>query len=91
MTCTVEFSGILSENEMRAELKKLPFDLRPISFNNEPNSYVIQENQTRNNIKYLKTSLESYNFFLLGRFAEWEYYNMDKAIEAAMELIQKKF
>ena len=26
------------------------------------------------------------DIFLLGRFAEWEYYNMDKAIEAAFEL-----
>jgi UDP-galactopyranose mutase len=24
--------------------------------------------------------------FLLGRFAEWEYYNMDGAIKAAMDL-----
>jgi len=30
--------------------------------------------------------LQSFGFFLLGRFAEWEYYNMDKSIEAAMTL-----
>jgi UDP-galactopyranose mutase len=34
----------------------------------------------------LKERLQQYNFHLLGRFAEWEYYNMDKAIEAARNL-----
>ena len=91
LTCTVEFSGILSNEEMRAELKKLPGNLEPIAFNQEPNSYVIQHSNTRELISKLKSVLNPFNFFLLGRFAEWEYYNMDKAIEAAMKLVEEQF
>lgn len=90
-TCTVEFSGILSDKEMIKELAKLPGNLEPIAFNKEPNSYVIQQQDTRTLICNLKESLEPEHFYLLGRFAEWEYYNMDKAIEAAMDLVEDKF
>ncbi len=71
---------------MKEEIKKLPGNLSPLSFNYEPNSYVIQEKDTRQKIKNLKEQLLKYNFYLVGRFAEWEYYNMDKAIEASKAL-----
>lgn len=31
-------------------------------------------------------TLAPHNIYLLGRFAEWEYYNMDAAMAAAMKL-----
>ena len=34
----------------------------------------------------VKERLESQRFYLLGRFAEWEYYNMDAAMGAAIDL-----
>lgn len=85
-TCTVEFSGNVDEQTMKNELHKLPGNLQPIALNWEPNSYVIQEHDTRKKIMFLKQSLAPHHFFLCGRFAEWEYYNMDKAIESAMIL-----
>lgn len=85
-TCVVEFSGKHSEEVIVEELQKLPGNLRPIAFNYEPNSYVLQNPQTRMVISDLKKRLSKYNIFLLGRFAEWEYYNMDICIEKAMEL-----
>jgi UDP-galactopyranose mutase len=50
---------------------------------------VVQEKDTRRTINALKERLQKYNFYLLGRFAEWEYYNMDKAIEAARDLARR--
>lgn len=85
-TCVVEFSGSVPEAEMKEELKLLPGRLHPLAFNYEPNSYVIQEDNTSNKIAQLKQVLASRNMYLLGRFAEWEYYNMDKAIESAIKL-----
>ena len=41
-------------------------------------------------IKELKNILEPLGFYLLGRFAEWEYYNMDVAIGASMDLMNEK-
>jgi len=85
-TCVVEFSGKQEREYMVEELKNLPGNLTPLAFNYEPNSYIIQDKQTRFFVHNLKRELAKYNIYLLGRFAEWEYYNMDKCIEAAMEL-----
>jgi protoporphyrinogen oxidase len=91
LTCTVEFSGLVDEETINQEIKKLPGNLEPIAYNQEPNSYIIQDKDTRQNISDLKTVLKKYNIHLVGRFAEWEYYNMDKAIEAAMSLVENNF
>lgn len=88
-TCVVEFSGKHSEEVMMKELQLLPGNLKPIAFNYEPNSYIIQHKDTRSKVSTLKKSLAQYNIFLLGRFAEWEYHNMDKCIEGAMELSEE--
>jgi len=88
-TCVVEFSGKQDQETMLEELKKLPGNLKPLAFNYEPNSYIIQHKGTRSKIAKLKEGLAKYSIYLLGRFAEWEYYNMDKAIESAMELNRK--
>lgn len=90
-TCVVEFSGKQNQADMLEELKLLPGNLKAIAFNYEPNSYIVQSPDTREKVELLKSLLKPYNIFLLGRFAEWEYYNMDKCIEAAMELKKNNF
>jgi protoporphyrinogen oxidase len=85
-SCVVEFSGMASVENMKNEIKKLPGNLNPIANNYEPNSYIVQNKNTRELISELKKNLIHQKFFLLGRFAEWEYYNMDKCIEASMNL-----
>lgn len=85
-TCTVEFSGKYDEDEMTEELKKMPGNLQPIAFNYEPNSYVINTFETRATVNSIKQKLEKEGFYLIGRFAEWQYYNMDKCIEAAFDI-----
>jgi len=83
LSCVVEFSGKHIPENLFSQLKELPGNLDPISSNYEPNSYVIQDESTRVNINAIKILLKKYNIFLLGRFAEWEYFNMDKCIESA--------
>jgi len=90
-TCTVEFSGKQEYDYMVKELAMLPGNLTPLAFNYEPNSYIIQDENTREKITLLKNLLKPYGIFLLGRFAEWEYYNMDKCIESAMDLKRHNF
>jgi UDP-galactopyranose mutase len=85
----VEFAGRVDREVMEADIGKLPGNLVPLAANYEPNSYVIQEKDTRRTINALKERLQKYNIYLLGRFAEWEYYNMDKAIEAARDLARR--
>lgn len=79
-TCVVEFSGKADEQTMLDQIKLLPGNLTPIARNYEANSYVIQNKNTRDVISGLQKILNPSNFYLTGRFAEWEYYNMDKAI-----------
>jgi protoporphyrinogen oxidase len=88
-TCVVEFSGKHEHEDMLRELENMPGNLRALEFNYEPNSYIIQQMDTRNQINHLKELLSKYNIYLLGRFAEWEYYNMDKAVESAMDLSKR--
>lgn len=87
MTCVVEFSGNYSQEEIQKELKLLPFSLDPIAFNFEPNSYVVNDLKTKEIVGKVKEKLAEIGFYLNGRFAEWEYYNMDKCIERSMEVI----
>lgn len=88
-TCVVEFSGKTGYDEMLEEINKLPGNLSPIAYNYEANSYVIHDSETKAVIAKAKEILEKEDIYLLGRFAEWEYYNMDKCIEAAMKLAEK--
>jgi protoporphyrinogen oxidase len=88
-TCVVEFSGEVDYEVMVEEIKSLPGNLTPLAYNYEPNSYVIQDKNTRKVIAAAKVILEKHGIYLLGRFAEWEYYNMDKAIEAAFEIAKE--
>jgi hypothetical protein len=90
-TCTVEFSGEVSREDMEKEIKGLPGNLKILDMNYEPNSYVIQSTGVRDKIEKLRSKLMKYKIFPIGRFAEWEYYNMDKAIESAMNVAESYF
>lgn len=85
-TCTIEFSGLHTEETMIEEINKLPGSPIPLAFNCEPNSYIIHHSDTHEIINKVKAILEPKGFYLLGRFAEWEYYNMDNAMEAGLSL-----
>ncbi len=87
-TCTVEFSGEVSREEMEEEIAGLPGNLRVLDMNHEANSYVIQTVGVREKMENLKSVLRKYRIYPVGRFAEWEYYNMDKAIEASMDCVR---
>lgn len=55
----------------------------------EEYTYPVQDASSRTLIRELKERLEPKGIYLLGRFAEWEYYNMDAAIGAALDLDKK--
>lgn len=87
-TCTVEFSGEVSRKVMEEEIKGLPGNLKVLDENYEPNSYVIQTSGVREQIENIRSKLRQYKIYPVGRFAEWEYHNMDKAIESAMNCVK---
>jgi UDP-galactopyranose mutase len=60
-----------------------------LAYNYEPNSYIYMTHKTQTIVSTVKECLESQSFYLVGRFAEWKYYNMDNAIKAGMDLLEK--
>lgn len=90
MTGTVEFTDYISKDDIIDNLSLIPYNPQYITHHYEKYTYPIQKSDTRDMIKELKKALEPLGLYLLGRFAEWEYYNMDVAIGASMDLVNEK-
>lgn len=89
MSGTIEFTDGISKEDIDRNLLSIPFSPQYIAHKYTPCTYPVQEQMTRDVINGLKKRLKKDNLFLLGRFAEWEYYNMDAAMGAAMDLSEK--
>lgn len=86
MTGTIEFTDEISKEEILNQLKKMPFSPKYLTHNYEKYTYPIQDKDTRSMIAALKQQLEPHGMYLCGRFAEWEYANMDICMGYAMDL-----
>jgi protoporphyrinogen oxidase len=86
-SCVVEFSGQFTPEQMGEEIARAGIGLEPIAFNYAPNSYVVHRQDTPQVVAEARQLLAGHGIHLLGRFAEWQYYNMDNAIAAAMRLV----
>ena len=86
MTATVEFTDEISKDDIMEQLGRIPMNPKYIDHQYNKYTYPIQDADTRNMIASLKSELAKEDFFFTGRFADWEYYNMDVAIGAAMDL-----
>ena len=88
MTGTIEFTDEISEEEIKRQLTTIPLHPRYITHRYHPYTYPIQDKETRSMLQSLKKELASYQLFMTGRFVDWEYYNMDIAMLAAMRTCQ---
>ena len=86
MSATIEFTDEISKKDIIDNLSRIPYHPKYIAHNYAPYTYPIQAKDTREFINSVKRVTESEGLFLLGRFAEWEYYNMDIAMGAALDL-----
>lgn len=90
MTGTIEFTDEISKEEILQQLDKMPFHPKYLTHNYERYTYPIQDKDTRSMIAALKKLLEAEGLFLCGRFAEWEYANMDVCMGYALDLYNNK-
>lgn len=90
MTGTIEFTDYISKEDILDNLTRIPYSPKYLTHNYEKYTYPIQKDDTRDVIKNIKLKTEPEGLYLLGRFAEWEYYNMDVAIGAALDLFNGK-
>ena len=76
----------VSKDEILDNLTHIPLNPKYLDHKYNKYTYPIQDANTRTMISKLKKELAPEGFFFTGRFADWEYYNMDVAIGAAMDL-----
>lgn len=88
ITATIEFTDAISREDIIYNLKRIPLHPRYITHKYNQYTYPIQSMDTREMIARLKQQLVAKGFYLTGRFADWEYYNMDAAMAAAMKIIK---
>ena len=86
ITATIEFTDEMSKEDILENLNRIPLNPKYIVHKYNQFTYPIQDTNTRTMIKKLKETLAPHGFFFTGRFADWEYYNMDVAMGAAMDL-----
>lgn len=84
-TGTVEFTDNPAEETILADLAKMPLHPHYIARHFSKYTYPIQKPGTRTMIASLKAALRPEGFHITGRFADWEYYNMDAAMGAVMD------
>lgn len=88
-TATVEFTDEINKDNILENLQRIPLHPTYITHKNNQYTYPIQQPDTRDMITSLKLTLSALGFYMSGRFADWEYYNMDVAIAAAMKTIEQ--
>jgi len=81
-----ESMGEHSYEEMINYGKKFDYLLQPIDYNVSDYAYVVYDKNYKTSTKIIKDYLYKIGIISIGRFGEWEYYNMDKCIESAMRL-----
>ena len=84
-TGTVEFTDEISKEDILLQLEKLPLPAKYITHRYHPCTYPIQYKNTRAMLQSFKQSMAENQLYMTGRFVDWEYYNMDAAIFAAMQ------
>lgn len=89
LTATVEFTDYISEEDIKDNLNRMPFHPQYITHRFNRFTYPIQHSGTRELIDALKNKLALASLFVTGRFADWEYYNMDVAMQAAMQTVER--
>lgn len=87
MSATIEFTGEKTKGEIIENLAKMPYNPKYIAHHYTKYTYPIQDNRTRDMITSLKHEMKRAGLLMGGRFCDWEYYNMDNAMEAVMKSI----
>lgn len=81
-----ESVGEKSYDEMHENGLKNPFLIKPLAYNVSNHAYVVFDENYKNATNDVKEYIQNIGLHTLGRFGEWEYYNMDICIKSALDL-----
>ncbi|MDR0465759.1 MAG: hypothetical protein LBH94_00200, partial [Deltaproteobacteria bacterium] len=82
----VESIGAHSFERIRADAEKVDFLLEPIAESASDYAYPVFDREAEKNKQEALRVLGAKGVYALGRFAEWEYYNMDACMFRAMHV-----
>lgn len=81
-----EAVGEISYEEMEKNGKKDPFLIKPLDYHVSNHAYVVFDDNYKQNKDEILNYLNLIGIHSIGRFGEWEYYNMDVCIKSAIDL-----
>ena len=84
-----ESVGEHSYEEMVEHGRKVDYLLEPLDYNVSDYAYVVYDENYIESTEKIKEYIGSIGLHSIGRFGEWEYFNMDICIESAMRLANK--
>ena len=82
----LEVVGEHSREEMEQSARKDSFIEEVIDHNISDYAYVVFDENYNQSTQLIKDYLKEKNLYTLGRFGEWQYYNMDICIKKAIDL-----
>lgn len=83
-----EALGAVDKDKMIKEGSKFDHLLEPLDYNVSEHAYVVYDDKYSEAKKLIDCYLSQQGVLNLGRFAEWEYYNMDVCIKSAIDLVR---
>lgn len=86
-----EAIGAVDEKVMIEEGLRFKHLLRPLAYNVSEHAYVVYDENYSSAKKVISGYLSEIGLHTLGRFGEWEYYNMDMCIKSALDLVDECF
>ena len=81
-----ESMGERSYDEMLQQGLEYDYLLEPLGYNVSEHAYVVFDENSSASSTCIKDYLKEIDLYSIGRFGEWEYYNMDVCIESALKL-----
>jgi protoporphyrinogen oxidase len=81
-----EAVGDIPYDEMVRNGKLDSFLIKPLAYHSSDHAYVVFNQNYTNNRETIFKYLNEIGLYTLGRFGEWEYYNMDICIKKSIDL-----
>lgn len=81
-----EAVGLRTREEMIENGKKDPFLLNPVDYHVSDHAYVVFDENYNYATNHIKNYLDKLGIYTLGRFGEWQYYNMDVCIKSSLDM-----
>ena len=80
-----ESVGEHSKNELIDQGKKDPFLIEPLAYHISEHAYVVFDKNYQYAVSTIMDYLKDVGIYSIGRFGEWQYYNMDVCMKRSLD------